>query len=166
MPIITFDNPIPLGTESRCEGMVIELERENEPHEIIAAIRSQLRTGLEITHCQRQMRIQKRTPGALVSYKIEIKDGFLNQKPLELFFKEKEKVIQKRNKKGRIRKIDLKKVITEVSIGDRQTLQLTMREEPGKTIRPSEVLKIIFSLGHEAIMTARILKLKTQPLPG
>jgi radical SAM family uncharacterized protein/radical SAM-linked protein len=164
MPKVSFENPLPLGTESTVEKMYLVLKENIKPNVIVETLRQQLPKGLEILECRRYIKKANRLNDALVQYKIEIKDGFLNKKQLESFFKEKETVIIKHTKKDKQRRIDLKDVIDNIRVEEPHMVHLTSREGPGLNVRPTVIIEKIFQLPMNIIKTARIEKIAKKPL--
>jgi hypothetical protein len=59
-----------------------------------------------------------------------------------------------------LKKIDLKDMVVNIELTDLKHLQTTLKTEPGKTVRPAEILRHVFGLGEEEIKKARVVKLK------
>jgi len=58
-----------------------------------------------------------------------------------------------------LKKIDLKDMVVNIKLSDSTHLQMTLKSEPGKTIRPGEVLRHVFDFPEEEIKKAKIVKL-------
>ena len=65
-----------------------------------------------------------------------------------------------------MKKIDLKDMVVNIEIPDSKHLQTTLKSEPGKTVRPAEVLRHVFGLGEEEIKMARVVKLAGSKAQG
>ena len=65
------------------------------------------------------------------------------------------------NRKGKLKKLDLKDTVIDNKLLDSHNLELTLRFEPGKIIRPFEVLRRIFNLNETQSKQATILKLSS-----
>jgi hypothetical protein len=63
------------------------------------------------------------------------------------------------NRKGKLKKIDLKDMVFNIELIDSGQLHMTLRSEPGKTLRPWDALRHIFTLSEEQIKQASIVKL-------
>jgi hypothetical protein len=62
-------------------------------------------------------------------------------------------------RKGKLKKIDLKDIVVNSELLDSSHLELTLQSEPGKTVRPFDVLRHIFKLSDAQVKQARIIKL-------
>ncbi len=67
--------------------------------------------------------------------------------------------IERRDRKGKLKKIDLKAMVFSIELIDSRQLQITLSSEPGKTLRPGEVLRQVFSVSEKQIKQARIVKI-------
>jgi hypothetical protein len=63
------------------------------------------------------------------------------------------------NRKGKEKTIDLKEMVLDLSLIAPGRLKVTLRSEPGKTVRPVEVLEKIFGLSETEVKQAAIVKL-------
>ena len=68
-------------------------------------------------------------------------------------------IITLTDRKGKLKKINLKDIVVLIELFDSRNLALTLRSEPGKNVRPSEVLRHIFNLSEAQVRQATILKL-------
>jgi hypothetical protein len=59
-----------------------------------------------------------------------------------------------------LKKIDLKDIVINSELIDSSHLELTLVSEPGKTVRPFDVLRHVFGLSDTQVKQARIVKLK------
>jgi hypothetical protein len=62
--------------------------------------------------------------------------------------------------KGKLKKIALRDILNNISMSDPGCLDMTLCCEPGKAVRPAEVLKQVFALTAEVLGKAGIRKLK------
>ena len=60
--------------------------------------------------------------------------------------------------KGRLKKIEIKDILVDISLRGTKQLNLTLASVPGKTLRPAELIAFIFSLPEEQLKQARIVK--------
>ena len=65
------------------------------------------------------------------------------------------------SRKGKLKKIDLKAIVESSEFVNSRQLKLTLRSEPGKTVRPFDLLRHIFNLNEEQVKQATILKLNS-----
>jgi len=58
-----------------------------------------------------------------------------------------------------VKKIDLKETVLKIDLLVPHGLEMILRMEPGKTVRPFEVIKRIFDLPEETIKRADVVKI-------
>jgi hypothetical protein len=58
-----------------------------------------------------------------------------------------------------LKKINLKDMVVNIELTGSKNLEMSLRSEPGKTVRPADVLRHVFDLAEELIKKARIVKL-------
>jgi radical SAM family uncharacterized protein/radical SAM-linked protein len=159
MPKISFDNPIPIGMESVCEHFIISILNEISPDDFKEKLNHQLPNGLKILKVKDQKHIKKARNVKIAEYQITINDGFFDQNSLHYFNKSMTWVIERRNRKGLIKKIDLKKVVRHIRIDQPNRLSLSIIEEPGKIVRPFEILEHVLEFENTKVRSVRVLRL-------
>lgn len=158
-PKISFDNPLPVGIESQQEQFVITVPDTIRPRDLKVALNEQLPDGLEIIHCQLA---PKKTPAAIgkrIRYRVSTKEALFDQSRLNTFNEKAEFYITLTHRKGKLKKVDLKDIVVNSNLFDARHLELTLQSEPGKTVRPFDVLRYIFELSDAQVKQARITKL-------
>ena len=93
-------------------------------------------------------------------YQISIPGHDFDPDKLAAFHTSSEVAFTLTNRKGKLKKIDLKDMVVNIELSDLKHLRTTLKSEPGKTVRPAEVLRHIFDLAEEEIKKARVVKLK------
>jgi hypothetical protein len=63
------------------------------------------------------------------------------------------------SRKGKLKKIDLKDIVENSEFVNSRQLKFTLRSEPGKSVRPFDVLRHIFNLSEAQVKQATIIKL-------
>ena len=66
--------------------------------------------------------------------------------------------IEIEDRKGKLKKLDLKDMVLDIDLIDSRHLQMVLRSEPGKTLRPAAVVRHLFGLPENQIKRARIIK--------
>jgi hypothetical protein len=69
--------------------------------------------------------------------------------------------IQLTSRKGKLKKIDLKAIVESSEFVNARQLKFTLKSEPGKTVRPFDLLRHIFKLSEEQVKQATIIKLNS-----
>ena len=158
-PKVSFDDPLPVGIESEQERFTITVPDHVLPQMVKDGLNAHLPPELGITHCEPAP--AKRPAGArkFIHYRVTLKADRFDEALLNAFNDRTTFPISLTNKKGKLKKIDLKDTVVDNKLLDAHNLVLTLRFEPGKTIRPFEVLRRIFNLDDAQIKQAQIIKL-------
>jgi hypothetical protein len=75
-------------------------------------------------------------------------------------------VVTRRRGKGKLKKNDLKDMVFQIRLSHPDTIEMVLASEPGRMLRPADVLEHVFSLNQEAIRQARIVKIDPERDPG
>ena len=124
-----------------------------------AALNDQLPAGLEILDCQLAGKKAPAAPGKRVRYRVALQEALFDKARLNAFRESPDFYITLTPRKGKLKKIDLKDIVVNSELPDPRHLEMTLRTEPGKTVRPFDVLRHIFELSDAQVKQARIVKL-------
>jgi radical SAM-linked protein len=158
-PKISFEDPLPIGLESLNEIFYLSVRGDVKPKNIIDRLNKHLPRGLYVFHCQLAPAKSLCKASMSSTYMVTKKDGFFDAKELKCFVKRRELVVTRAGPKGKIKTIDLKEMVLKIELSAPNRLKMTLRTEPGRTVRPFEVIEKIFSLSGEEIKQAAIVKL-------
>jgi radical SAM family uncharacterized protein/radical SAM-linked protein len=157
-PKISFDDPLPVGIESQEERFTLSVPGFVRPETVIRRLNAHLPDGLTINSCQ--LAVLK--PGNLVSkkhtYLVTLQEGHFDEEKLASFNRSSKATISLTNRKGKLKKINLKDMVLNISFLDSTCLQMTLLSVPGKTARPALILRFIFDLADNQIKQARVIK--------
>jgi radical SAM-linked protein len=158
-PKISFEDPLPVGLESLTENFYLFLRGDVKPERIVDPLNKHLPTGLNVLDCQvvPATAVSKELPSA--TYLVTKKDGFFDEKDLKYFINKREVIVTRTGPKRKTRKIDLKEMVLQIDLPAPNRLKMTLRTEPGRTVRPFEVIEKIFCLPVEEIKQADIVKM-------
>ena len=159
MPKVSFTDPIPLGMESREEFFFLTVPGHTRPESVYAGLKDRLPEGLDVHACRIAPPKSGRTPSEETRYRITLRGTEFEPDRLRRFEARPSHVLTQTTAKGRTRTMDLKETVLEVRMDSDRDLHLRLKTIPGKTVRPSEVLREIFGLNEEAVKRASILKL-------
>jgi radical SAM family uncharacterized protein/radical SAM-linked protein len=158
-PVISFEDPLPIGLESLNENFYISVEGNIEPQTIMDGLSRHFPKGLRIIDCRLSPTKASRNNFLPATYMVTKKNGAFNEEDLATFVKNSEYIVTRTNRKGKTRQFDLKEMVMEIAILSSNRLKMTLRSEPGKTVRPFEVLEHIFELSEKEIKQAAIVKI-------
>lgn len=159
MPKISFDNPLPLGMESECEHFFISIPVEVSPLKLLKKLNQTLPEGLRLKHVQLKKTSKKQSEVKTVTYQITIKDGFFDQNRLHSFMSREKWILNRTNRKGKTKEIDLKEIICWAKIEASNKMIICLNEKPGMIVRPIEILTEVFKFQTDDARSARILKI-------
>ena len=159
-PKISFDDPLPLGIESEQERFILSVPGSVNPSTVTRLLNSHLPDGLAINSCQFVAPgFKRQVPGAH-AYRVTLPDGNFNEENLMSFENSAEVTISLSNRKGKLKKINLKDMVINIELLDSKQLQVSLSAETGKTLRPAHILGPIFNINENQIKQARVVKLK------
>ena len=158
-PKISFDDPLPIGIESHQEHFTLAVADFVKPDTVLQGLNTHLPDGLRVHDC-RLAPLKSRAHTAKSSvYQISIPGHDFDTQKLASFVDSSEATLTFTNRKGKLKKIDLKDMVINIELPDSKHMLMTLKSEPGKTVRPAEVLGHIFGLPEEEIKKARVVKL-------
>ncbi len=158
-PKISFDDPLPVGIESQQERFIITVPDTVRSRDVKDRLNDHLPAGLVISHCQLAPRTSPAHRRHSVRYRIATTADLFDLARLRAFYERPDFFITLTDRKGKLKKIDLKDIVRHSEWLDSRHLELTLKSEPGKTVRPFDVLRHIFDLTEAQVKQARILKL-------
>jgi radical SAM-linked protein len=159
-PKISFDDPLPIGIESDRERLIMKVPGTIEPDTVTHALNSQLPEGLVIISSQFLAPTVRPEPPCSNTYQVTLRDGHFNQDDLRSFNGRSEVTISLSNRKGKLKKINLKDMVKNIEWLDSRQLRVSLSTETGKTLRPAHILGPVFHIREDQIRLARVVKLK------
>ncbi len=158
-PKISFDDPLPIGIESHQEHFTLTVADVVKPTAVPDGLNPHLPEGLRVHDCHLAPLKSRSQPARSRVYRIAVPGYDFDSDKLALFLNSSEVVLTLRNRKGKLKKIDLKDMVLNIELPDSKHLLTTLKSEPGKTVRPAEILRHVFGLAEEEIKMARVIKL-------
>ena len=157
--VISFEDPLPIGLESLNENFYVSVNGNIQPQTIIELLNRHFPKGLQIIDCQLAPIKASRNTFSPSTYLVTKKNGSFNEEDVASFVKNSEFIVNRTSRKGKTRQLDLKEMVLKITMLSSNRLKMTLRSEPGKTVRPFEVLEHIFELSKEEIKQAAIVKI-------
>ncbi len=157
-PKLSFEDPLPIGMESLDEALYLYLPEEYKTDRIIDRLNRQLPEGIRITESQPAQLKTGNTGIRRTTYTATLTDGSYDKKVLAVYHSSSTCVVEKVNRKGKKREVDLKTVVIKMDIIAPQCLQIELREMPGQSVRPFDVIQKVFSLDEDRIKMTKIVK--------
>ena len=157
-PKISFSDPLPLGMEGLKESFILTVYEHVKPRDVLAALKHQLPEGLVVQDCKIEFSKKPSQAPKPITYVIRLSDGCFDENDLESFLKSDQWIIYLANKKGREIAVDLKQAVIRICLKSPETLELSILEQKGKTVRPADILGPVFDLKADQLRTARVVK--------
>ena len=152
---ISFQDTLPLGMESLEEVFTISVPGDADDNAIISRLNRELPRGLKVYAIRKEL---KKKDASVIRYTVTLKDGDFEKSKIDRFLKADFWDFQKTGKKGRIKALDLKKMVETIVISSEKELSLLLKKDSGRTIRPADVVRSVFNLKPDLIKMARIVK--------
>ncbi len=159
LPRISFEDPLPIGTESLDEKFYLTLPGYVTADKFIQTVNPELPEGLILKRCEIDMPQSKGKRNETSDYLISAEDPIFKKEALAQFVAEESVIITKLSKKGKLKKINLKDIVMKINTENADRLMLKIRKVAGKSARPGDIIKKIFNLSEMEIKRVRILKI-------
>ncbi len=157
-PKISFEDALPVGIESENEHFYITTERAIPSQTILNRLKGQMPTGLTVTGCYRVDPNKLKQPPQTISYRMISTEAVFDPDKLEQYQKSSELIIFRQNRKGTLKKLDLKDMIKKIEITSSNRLKLLLDNHGGQSVKPFEVMENIFNLSGNQIKKIRVIK--------
>ncbi|MEW6670789.1 MAG: TIGR03960 family B12-binding radical SAM protein [Thermodesulfobacteriota bacterium] len=159
MPKVSFEDPLPIGLESLEEVMFLTVPDTVRPETVPSALNPHLPEGLEILTCRPAPARSDRSALQSITYQLTLANGAFDKAKLNSFNEKSAVILEQVNHKGKLKQIDLKKAVTDLKFLADAKIELTLKSQPGKTVRPLEAASQIFATAPEIIKQARCVKI-------
>ncbi len=167
-PRVAFGDPLPVGIESEAEQVTLTLSRPVRPEKVMADMNRHLPAGIKIKRCQMSSLSPPAGPKEddITAYRIVLARGRFDPARLAVFFESENFYFTRVDRKGQSTRIDLRQVVSSLTVVDEKTVNLSLRTIPRQRVRPGEVITEVFDLPDSVIQPARIIKLGSGKSPG
>jgi len=158
-PKISFEDPLPVGIESRCETFYIHISDQKNLETIPNTLNEFLPPGLYITEgIWSDTSTEHKTPHS-IGYLVEVYETTFEKRKRDSFMKTTSFIISYKKRKGKIETLDLKEMVIEMILLSPHKLQITLRLVPGKTLRPREIIGYVFDISEGELKTSKVIKI-------
>jgi radical SAM-linked protein len=155
-PKVAFNNPLPTGYESEDEHLILTVSREVTSSALQKGLNAQLPAGLRVQGCSEHIQ----APSTYSTFRICFGQSFPESLRAALANVNFNQDLVVSSPKGKLKKFVLKDILKDTRMADLGCVELTLCGEPGKTARPTEILKQGFGLTPEQLGKAVIRKLR------
>jgi len=157
MPKVSFFAALPVGTESIEELVDIELIEAIDILSVKKKINHELPHGIDVILVKEISSTKKRGRISESQFLITFKGPKIEEKDLREFLESDHFSVVKTNKKGD-HEIDARALVGSISLVSPNKLQLTVSQTEGPGLKPTEIVKGIFSLMDEDLLNMDVLK--------
>lgn len=164
MPQISFEDPLPIGTESLDEKLYLSVLGYSKADQLIKSINSELPEGLTIKDCEVESRKAKGNKNEITDYLISSEKDIFTKDAIEQFLAEESVIFTKLSKKGKLKKINLKDIVIHISAERANSMMLKIKKTMNKSARPGDIIKTIFNLSEVEVKRTRILKILSKDI--
>jgi radical SAM-linked protein len=158
-PKMVFSDALPIGMESLAETMVMTVVEGGPPEDLASRLNAELPAGLRVTDCKPYTKADHTSERSVV-YRITLNQGAFDPQALQRFQTAAAVYYQKTNRKGQLKKIDLKAMVHQMTCLKPDSLEMEILHPPEALLRPDVVLRHVFELPSEVLRQARIIKLR------
>ncbi|NNK01792.1 MAG: DUF2344 domain-containing protein [Desulfatitalea sp.] len=159
MPRISFENPIPLGMESLGERMRIKVGKNVTCRDLLEGLQRHMPEGIRITSCRPVSGQDAKLSQGIHRYRIFINSDKLDWSIWRRFQSMAAYPYQRTGKRGVGRSLDLKEFVQKATYNPKGWLQIHIASQSGVTLRPAEVLKVLFNVTAKEAATLKTVKL-------
>ncbi len=163
-PKVSFEDPLAIGIESESENMYMAINPLIKAKEVVLRLNKQLPAGLEILECTEAESNNNKNRQNSFAYRVSINNFDFNENSIIQFQNQKEVVIERINKKGKVNKINLKNVVFDFKLTSKKEIEFILKPDNGKIVRPYEVLKKIFNFTDEQCKKTLVVKIAKKKL--
>jgi radical SAM-linked protein len=160
MPKVSFEDPLPIGMESQSEAMYLSVSESFSAHSIVSGLNRNLPDGLHVWKCRAAPLQGGKAQAKLVKYQVGLREGGFQKEKLINFLRRSACVITRKSPKGKEKSLDLKEIVQGMSLRSPDLLEMTLKTESGRSVRPAEVIKAVFGLSEDAVKRASVVKIK------
>lgn len=158
-PKLAFLDALPVGMESFQEFLIVTTAGEVDADQLVSRLSSSLPEGLNIRDCRR-IDNGKGMPGTLIStYRVVSEADHFNEKQAEAGMRKAEWNIERKNRKGKIRQINLREAVHALEWVSEFEMKLILGSPPGLVVRPGEILTYLFDLSSDDQRRLRTVKM-------
>ncbi|MBI5578583.1 MAG: TIGR03960 family B12-binding radical SAM protein [Deltaproteobacteria bacterium] len=154
-PKVSFDNPLPTGVESEDERMVLTVPRDVAADALREGLNAELPEGLRVRACSEELA----RPRTSCAYRVSFAAPLANPVRFCTSGIDADRSILVSSSKGKLKKFVLKDILINIRQPDPMTVEMTLCGEPGKTVRPAEILKQVFGIPEADVRNALVRKL-------
>jgi radical SAM-linked protein len=158
-PKLAFLDALPVGMESHQEYLVITVSGEVDTGKFVSCLNSNLPEGLKVIDCCHLPPGTEKAEEFIVTYRVVSDDGIFDDNQIDAGMKKSEWIVERTNRKGKVRHIDLRPFVLGLERVSASELNLTLKSTPGHVVRPGAVVAYLFGLLPDNLRYLRTTKM-------
>lgn len=158
-PKVAFSDPLPIGMQGLGERFVLRLAPPATPRVLKERLNATLPEGLRIVRCREVKSGKRRLIEKQAVYQIRAGKDIFDDQRIADFNRETVAEVTRTRRRGKVKRLDLKKHVAEIKLVGGNFLQLELVLQDDTTVRPAEVINHIFGLTADEIKKLTITKL-------
>jgi len=158
-PKVAFSDPLPIGMEGLREHFVLHLAPPATPQTIEERLNATLPEGLKVIECREIPSGRRRFDEKRAVYQVRAAAEIFDRQKIVEFERKSSLEIARTRRRGRVKRLDLKKHVAGLKKIDGGILRLELVPYKDATVRPAEVMGGVFGLTDEEIRKLVITKL-------
>lgn len=157
-PKISFEDPLPVGLESLDERFYLHVERGFPIGAIARCLNACLPEGMQVISCRDFAGRPHKQPKVPAVYRIASAQPVFDTRKLEDFNAAAQRHVSRTSHKGKVVRLDVKKHVVACRVLAPTLLELVLRTDQERMLRPAEALAAIFALAPDTLRSLRITK--------
>ncbi len=158
MPKVSFAKALPVGIESLCEILDIQVEDSQTPSLPIERVNRELPSGVSILFTE-EVPAGSSPPQIGESHFQIMTHGFFAKENLETFLRRNSHVVTQNHRNGE-RSVDIRAQVKALRLVSSGELELVLAHGGGPEMKPADIVKEIWGLSEEQVEGIKILKTK------
>ena len=159
MPKVSFATALPVGTESLSELVDVQVKNIRDTSLTITKLNKELPSGIRVIFME-EIAIKEPPPRIKESYFHVQANGYFNKEAVDKFLMLKSCLAIKKRRNGE-KIVDIRSQVKALHVLPNGALELTVRHGKGPELKPTEIIKNVFTLHDSQIEGMRILKTKS-----
>ena len=159
MPKVSFATALPVGTESLSELVDVQVKNIRDTSLTITKLNKELPSGIRVIFME-EIAIKEPPPRIKESYFHVQANGYFNKEAVDKFLMLKSCLAIKKRRNGE-KIVDIRSQVKALHVLPNGALELTVRHGKGPELKPTEIIKNVFTLNDSQIEGMRVLKTKS-----
>lgn len=159
MPSIAFGDPLPVGMESMSECFFMTVTEHIRPADVPDKLNPRLPEGLRVLRCNIAPAKSARRKAESAVYRVHLPEGIFEDRGFAYLSESAQIPFTRTSSKGINRTVNIKDAVLRLERISPAEIEITVRTEQGKMIRPADAVRVLFGIPEESLQQARFIKM-------